>query len=395
MNYTFAHKLASIIIKIRLEKATDQEREILLSWLDENEINRQTYKRIISGESLLKRLRTEEKITDSTDMDLICKTIANKLMRREFNRRIVYPVSIAAGCIVLLISGWLVLGDKNIPQKTFTAENGSKVQLITESGKVINLDKTTPDSIDVATAVIVHKENSLEYMAKKESGITEEKEVKNKIITGVGGEYLFTLSDGTKVWLNALSEIEFPVNFHGDRRVVNLTGEAYFQVKSNDKKPFIVHSLNQSVQVLGTSFNIKAYPDEYHVYTTLLEGSLSVGSGGNKVLLNPGMESVCSRESNELEIRHVNTNFAVAWRSGYFMFNDEDLDNILTILSRWYGVKFVYDEPVTDKNTFSGRLSKYNDISTTLNSITMTGGPAFSIDRNRNTVHISSIRQIN
>jgi ferric-dicitrate binding protein FerR (iron transport regulator) len=120
-----------------------------------------------------------------------------------------------------------------------------------------------------------------------------------------------------------------------------------------------------------------------------------VGSGGNKVLLNPGMESVCSRESNELEIRHVNTNFAVAWRSGYFMFNDEDLDNILTILSRWYGVKFVYDEPVTDKNTFSGRLSKYNDISTTLNSITMTGGPAFSIDRNRNTVHISSIRQIN
>lgn len=389
MNYIFAHKLASIIIKIRLEKATDQEREILLTWLDENEINRQTYKRIISGESILKRLQAEEKITDSTDMDMICKTIANKLMRREFNRRVVYPASITAGCIVLFISGWLLFGEKDTQERILTAESGSKVQLITESGKVINLDKTTPDSIDVATAVIVHKENGLEYMAKNESGIAEVKEVKNKIITGVGGEYSFTLSDGTKVWLNALSEIEFPVNFRGDRRVVNLTGEAYFEVKPNNKKPFIVHSLNQSVEVLGTSFNIKAYPDEYQVYTALLEGSISVGSGGNKVLLTPGMESVCSRESNELEIRPVNTNFSVAWRSGYFMFNDEDLANILNVLSRWYGVKFVYDKPSAGRNTFSGRLNKYNDIETTLKAISMTGGPDFNIDPGRNTIHIN------
>jgi len=389
MNYTFAHKLASIIIKIRLEKATDQEREILLSWLDENEINRQTYKRIISGESLLKRLQIEDKIAESTDMDLICKTIANKLMRREFSRRIIYPASIAAGCIALFITGWLLLGEKEIPETTLTTEIGSKVQLITESGKVINLDKTTPDSIYVATAVIVHKDNGIEYLAKNYSGTADYKEVRNKIITGVGGEYSFILSDGTKVWLNSLSEIEFPVTFHGNRRVINITGEAYIEVKPDYHKPFIVHSLNQSVEVLGTSFNIKAYPDEYQVYTTLLEGSISVGSGGNKVLLTPGMESVCSRESNELEIRKVNTNLAVAWRSGYFMFNDEDLDNILNVLSRWYGVKFVYDQSVTDKNTFSGRLSKYNDIGITLKSITMTGGPSFFIDRDRGTIHIN------
>ena len=389
MNYNFAHKLAGIIIKIRLGKATDEEREMLLAWLDENEINRQTYKNIISGKSILNRLQLEEKIAESADMDIICKTIASKLMKREFNRKVLYPASVAAGCIVLFIVGWMLFGEKGRQENILPANTGSKVKLITESGNVINLDKGVPDSIDVASAVIVHKENGLEYMAKKESGVEEEREVKNKILTGVGGEYSFTLSDGTKVWLNALSEIEFPVSFHGERRVVNLTGEAYFEVRPDSKRPFIVHSLNQSVQVLGTSFNIKAYPDERQVYTTLLEGSISVGSGGNKVLLSPGMESVCRRESNEIETRQVNTNFSVAWRNGYFMFNDEDLDNILTVLTRWYGVTFVYDKSSEDRHTFSGRLSKYNDIETTLRAITMTGGPVFVIDQEKNTILIN------
>ncbi|MEA5006877.1 MAG: DUF4974 domain-containing protein [Rikenellaceae bacterium] len=388
MDYRDAKKLAEIIIKIRLDKATAEEREMLLSWLDESEANRQTYKNIITGETLLKRLKLEERLNESLDWDAVCGVVARKLMIKEFGRKVVFATSIVAGCIVFIFAGWLFLsqhGEKELPASL--AEN-SKVKLVMGSGKVINLDKEIPDSIDAYAALIVNNDGELVYQAKGEHE-QNQPEVKNKIVTDIGGEYSFVLSDGTKVWLNALSEIEFPVNFKGEKRIVNLKGEAYFEVKQDSKRPFIVHSLNQTIQVLGTSFNIKAYENDRNIYTTLIEGSLAVGSGGSTVMLKPGMESVCQRETNEITTSIANTDFATAWRTGYFMFNNTDLDEILKVLSRWYGVSFIYDKPLAGSNTFSGRFSKYGDISTTLNSIYLTGGPKFKIDSEGKTIHIT------
>ncbi len=388
MDYRDAKKLAEIIIKIRLDKATAEEREMLLSWLDESEANRQTYKNIITGETLLKRLKLEERLNESLDWDAVCGVVARKLMIKEFGRKVVFATSIVAGCIVFIFAGWLFLsqhGEKELPASL--AEN-SKVKLVMGSGKVINLDKEIPDSIDAYAALIVNNDGELVYQAKGEHE-QNQPEVKNKIVTDIGGEYSFVLSDGTKVWLNALSEIEFPVNFKGEKRIVNLKGEAYFEVKQDSKRPFIVHSLNQTIQVLGTSFNIKAYENDRNIYTTLIEGSLAVGSGGSTVMLKPGMESVCQRETNEITTSVANTDFATAWRTGYFMFNNADLDEILKVLSRWYGVSFIYDKPLAGSNTFSGRFSKYGDISTTLNSINLTGGPKFKIDSEGKTIHIT------
>ncbi len=388
MDYRDAKKLAEIIIKIRLEKATAEEREMLLSWLDESESNRQTYKNIITGETLLKRLKLEEKLNESLDWEAVCGVVARKLMIKEFGRKAIFATSIAAGCIALMFAGWLFLSQHNEKElPAFLAEN-SKVKLVMGSGKVISLDKEIPDSIDASAALIVNNEGELVYKAK-ENHEQNQPEVKNKIVTEIGGEYSFVLSDGTKVWLNALSEIEFPVNFHGDKRIVNLKGEGFFEVAHDSKRPFIVHSLNQTIQVLGTSFNIKAYENDRNIYTTLIEGSLSVGSGGSTVMLKPGMESVCQRETNEITTSVANTDFATAWRTGYFMFNNADLDEILKVLSRWYGVSFIYDKPLAGSNTFSGRFSKYGDISTTLNSINLTGGPKFKIDSEGKTIHIT------
>ncbi len=388
MNYNNAKQLAEIIVKIKLNQASEKEREMLLDWLDESEANRQTYKNIISGESLLKRLKIEEKILETVDMNAICMVIARKLMRRESNRRISLSASIAVGCILLFISGWVFFSEKNSSDNILLGNHNSKVKLVMESGNVINLDKGVPDSIDASSAIIVRDAGGLTYRQKDKSTAVGQAEIKNKIITEAGGEYTFTLSDGTKVWLNSLSEIEFPVSFKGDKRVVNLKGEAYFEVKHDSDRPFIVHSLNQSIQVLGTCFNIKAYENEQKIYTTLIEGKVSVGSGGNNVVLSPGMESVCERENNEIETHTVNPYFSIAWRTGYFMFNNEDLDMILRVLSRWYGVEFVYDKPASGPNTFSGRFSKYGDIETTLKSINLAGGPSFTIDKENKTIHI-------
>ncbi len=377
MNYNYARQLAEIIVKIWLNKASENERERLLSWLDENEENRQTYKNIINGESLLKRLRREDKIAETTDFEFLCKEIAQKLLKRKARERALKVMSYAAGCIVLAVGGLLWMGGDNNSKEELLSESVSKVRLVMASGNVINLDKQTPDSIDATSALILKDTNGLIYRAKDESVEGSQEEEKNKIITEVGGEYSFTLSDGTKVWLNSLSEIEFPVNFKGNERIVNLTGEAYFEVTPDAKRPFIVHSLNQSVQVLGTTFNIKAYPDEEIVYTTLVEGKISVGSGGNKVVLSPGMESVCQRSNNGIETHSVNTDFNTAWITGFFMFNNQDLGEMLKVLERWYGYDFKYSDSDTRANTFSGRFNKYSDLGTILSSITLAGGPGF------------------
>jgi len=388
MNYNSAHQLAEIIIKIWLNKASEQERERLLSWLDENEENRQTYKNIKNGETLLKRLKSEEKISQSTNFEMISRKITQKLLKRNTQRKVLNSIYFATGTIVLLVSAWIFLPVNRTPEKITLADN-SKVKLIMASGNVINLDKTSPDSIDATSALIIKDESGLIYKQKemKETGIKDE--VRNKIITETGGEYSFTLSDGTKVWLNSQSEIEFPVSFKGDQRVINLSGEAYFEVAHDSERPFIVHCFNQTVQVLGTSFNIKAYANENKVITTLVEGKVTVGSGGNKITLTPGMESVCHRSNNGIEIYKANPDFATAWRTGYFMFNEQSLEDMIKVLERWYGYEFIYSNQVGETGTFSGRFNKYSDLESTLHSITLAGGPEFFISDNERSVIVN------
>ncbi len=388
MNYNYAHQLAEIIIKIWLNKASEEEREKLLSWLDENEENRQVYKSIIKGETLMRRLKSESKILESPDFDMICRDITHKLLKRRRQKRVNRSLYYATGCLLLFLSAWLFWPKSN-NNNSFPTDNLSKVKLIMASGDVVNLDKSTPDSIDAATALIIREEKGIAYRAKNNL-LREEEEVRHKIVTDTGGEFCFVLSDGTKVWLNSQSEIEYPVNFNGSERVVSLIGEAYFEVAHDAKKPFIVHSLNQTVQVLGTAFNIKAYADDNKVYTTLIEGRVSVGSGGNKVILTPGMESVCLRSNNGIEVQEVNVYFATSWKSGYFMFNDENLDEMLKVLQRWYGFEFNYRDTVRDSNTFSGRFGRYTGLEATLNAITLAGGPEFTISGDEKRVTITT-----
>ncbi len=388
MNYNSAHQLAEIIIKIWLNKASEQERERLLSWLDENEENRQTYKNIISGETLLKRLKNEEKINQSADFETISRKIAQKLLKRNTQRKVLNSIYFATGTIILLVSAWIFWPVNTAPESISSMET-PKVKLIMESGSVINLDKTVPDSIDAKLALIIKDESGLVYKQKELSEAADKKEVRNKIVTETGGEYSFTLSDGTKVWLNSQSEIEFPVSFNGTERVINLIGEAFFEVAPDSERPFIVHSYNQTVQVLGTSFNIKAYADENKVFTTLVEGKVTVGSGGNKITLTPGMESVCLRSNNGIEIYKANINFATAWRTGYFMFNEQSLDEMIKVLQRWYGYEFIYDNQIEGAGTFSGRFNKYSNLDTTLRSITLAGGPQFFINEDEKRVVIN------
>ncbi len=182
----------------------------------------------------------------------------------------------------------------------------------------------------------------------------------NTLSTPTGGQYNIILADGTKVYLNAVSSIKYPTQFNGDKRLVELEGEAYFEVAKNKNKPFIVKSEKQSIEVLGTHFNVHAYANESVVKTTLLEGSVAVSFKNQKSILKPGEESNVSDSFTKIKIREVDTDEAIAWKNGRFKFDNADLKTVMRQLERWYGIKVEYRGDVSDVRFSGGTFMNKN-----------------------------------
>ena len=295
MDLQKAYRLATIIIRVKLGNVTEEERSELLDWLDESEENRRTYKRIIRGEAIGERIAGEERIGKETDYEKIRISVVRSLVGRRRSRRMRLWGSVAAAaciCAVAVTVLWELSGVRAVPeamplagQQTETA----KVKLILHSGEQIALEQKKEQRIESGDAVIKNEHGQLIYESKN-SPATEE--LFNKVVTAIGGEYALILSDGTRVWLNADSELEYPVEFVKKERIVKLSGEAYFEVAPNPEQPFIVEAGGIQTRVLGTSFNIQAYRNEKSVYTTLLTGSIrvAVADGGDAVVLTPGRD---------------------------------------------------------------------------------------------------------
>lgn len=190
--------------------------------------------------------------------------------------------------------------------------------------------------------------------------------------TPKGGTYQITLPDGTRVWLNAATTLQFPSSFAGAERKVELSGEAYFEVAANSKLPFRVLSKGQTVEVLGTSFNLNCYPDENATYTTLIDGKVRVA---NATLL-PGQQAI----NNESGIRtlEVNTDAVLGWKNNYFVFQGEKIDAIMRKISRWYDMEIVYEGSVT-ADDFGGRVNRYVNVSQVLKKLELTNKVHFKI----------------
>ncbi|RHM37784.1 FecR family protein [Butyricimonas virosa] len=400
MERTKARQLAEIIVKIRLRKASDKERSILNDWLDECEANRQTYKRIIRGEAIARRLKTEEQINATANFRKIQENITRALSRQRHLRqwrRLSWGAAAAVliGIAVYTIHPWKT-GEKFVPYSVPTTviaaipNSEMKTMLVTADGKQIDLEQQFPDTLASRQALIHGEKGRLSYNAKTSTTDTAIQEEWNKVITSVGGEYVLTLSDGTRVWMNANTTLEFPVNFVKSQRRVKLQGEAYFEVARDESKPFIVETTGMQTKVLGTTFNIKAYPDESREQTTLLEGKVEVSLSSTsatvpspKLVLEPGMQAQWEEGSTSLSMQAVNPDNIIAWRRGEFVFNEEDINIVLRTLSRWYGVEFISSDIGQETYTFSGMMSKDDKLETTLEILTLAGGPAFKIEGNK------------
>lgn len=181
--------------------------------------------------------------------------------------------------------------------------------------------------------------------------------VYNTLITPRGGQYQVVLPDGSNVWLNAASSLYFPSKFGNGRREVVLTGEAYFEVAKDKAKPFLVKVGDMQVKVLGTHFNIKAYPEEGSIKTSLLEGSVNINKDGISAILAPGEQATLKNQQDNLKIARVDMDAVTAWRSGLFQFVDADIATVMREIGRWYDVRVVYAGEIP-KRRFDGKISR-------------------------------------
>lgn len=282
-------------------------------------------------------------------------------------------IGYAAAAIVLLsfsVALYLTVGHgnkKNQPdQAALILPGGNKAVLTLSNGTKILLDDAHKGEIAKQSNMSITKtaNNQIVYAANANlQGNQPAYQLENTITTPNGGQYQLVLPDGTKVMLNAASSLTYPASFHGNERVVKLDGEAYFEVAKNKLMPFRVKSGNQTVEVLGTHFNINAYNDEANIKTTLLEGSVKVSSGTNYALIVPGQQAVAPKNGMGDIVKYtVDVEKETAWKNGLFSFQNDDLRSVMRQVARWYNVSVVYADNLPHEK-FTGEISRNSNLS--------------------------------
>ncbi|WPU96113.1 DUF4974 domain-containing protein [Mucilaginibacter sabulilitoris] len=273
---------------------------------------------------------------------------------------------------------------KNQPLKNDISPGGNKAILTLANGSQIILTGAKNGTIAQQGLVAVDKtaDGQIVYNNGQGSsglGETADKVAMNTMTTPRGGQYWVVLPDGSRVLLNAASSLTYPTSFSGNERKVELTGEAYFEVAHNAAKPFKVSSNGQTVEVLGTHFNINAYKDEPAIKTTLLEGKVKVTANAlNKAhFLQPGQQSVFNAQT--FAVNQVETDGVVAWTNGQFVFEGDNIQYIMRTVSRWYDVDITYNGTAPD-DIFGGSVSRFNNISEVLKILQLTGKVHFKIE---------------
>ncbi|MEQ6121255.1 FecR domain-containing protein [Reichenbachiella sp. MALMAid0571] len=302
------------------------------------------------------------------------------------NRFLTLGISIAAAIALVVATVFLFQELQEDAQPVLTKKvneilpGQSKATLILDDGSSYDLSQGANVRLRSGKTLINSEGAKIKYTTDEiEQSVTKY----NTLMIPKGGEYLVELSDGTKVWLNAATTLKYPVQFVGDERNVELTGEAYFEVAHNASKPFHVISGGQSLEVLGTEFNVSAYKDDSHIVTTLVKGKVSVYgtiTKANQQILLPNQQTTMNRSSGEITSKTVDPTNFIAWKSGAFYFQDKTFDGMMKVLSRWYNIDVFYENEAVRSIRFTGRFKRYDDFETVKKLIEKTDEVKFKID---------------
>ena len=315
---------------------------------------------------------------------------ADKPVARVRSLRSLYRYISAAAIVVILgIGAYFYINTLRQPKQIASSNirpGDSKAVLVMENGETIELDKNLKANEVFALNPTIKSITDGELVYNKDAEGGSKPAGINILRTPKGGEYRVVLPDGTIAWLNSDSELKFPTSFDDASRQVELKGEAYFEVTSYSNKtwPFIVNTLHQEVQVLGTKFNISAYQEDDFVKTALLEGKVRVLNKNSQktVILKPGQEASLNKASSQLNVYFTEVEEAIAWKEGLFVFNNEDLYLAMKKIARWYDVDVVYKGDFKDKEIW-GTVSRNEDINSLFKTLEATGVATFKIEGRR------------
>ena len=297
-----------------------------------------------------------------------------------------------AASIIGLVGLFSFFNYKTSLQELPTEPSIAKTVVEIEDGAVV---LTLGNGTDVALTKSGYQNNNISSngseLIYKEIGETAESNeiVYNYITVPRGGDFFVQLSDGTKVWLNSESKLKFPVTFIGNSRNVELLyGEAYFEVSPStlhNGKNFVVHSRQQTVEVLGTEFNLKAYNDEEYIITTLIEGKVSLTHDNIAEInaLRPSQQATFNSQTKNVDVKTVDVDAIIAWRKGILSFSNASLKDIMQSLSRWYDLDVMYTDESLANQKFNGIFRKTQNIENILMSIEKTQQATFKINGNK------------
>ena len=354
--------------------------ELLRERLESDAEAMRLFREIRETEKILKSVQAQEKI----DLQKSWQRLDSSLVGRSRKGWWLFWTvgSVVAASVALLLMFVFPFTRQVEQPETLVSQvgitpGGVKAVLQYEDGKTIDL--TSSSSRIVISDGLVLVNDSLKGL-RFDQGELENRPMKYHTLTvPVGGEYHFTLADGTRVWVNSASEVRFPNCFSGERREIYVKGEVYLEVARDEKHPFIVYTGENEVRVLGTRFNLTAYPDEQKVITTLVEGSVEFRNDQSSVRLKPGEQSVLNRDTNKLEKQKVDVSIYTSWVSGTYEYERSPLSDITRQLSRWYDVQFIYESTEFSNHPFTGVVKRDQSLEEVLSIIEKTTNIRFKI----------------
>lgn len=375
------YEITRLISLYMVGEISREEMDRLMRWVEMSDANRAFFQKVSGDDAWKERYARYRKIDE--------KAAFTRFERRIKGRRVYFRQWIgyaAAVCLVVGLVTWFWTGEDKSKQSMVMAESiqpgEMKATLKLSTGEEIRLDGKTEETVSAEGSMQVRNTNDGIIYERQDtlSGNGGDENRFNTLKTSRGGEYSVVLSDGTVVYLNSASELRYPVQFNERERVVYFSGEGYFKVAKDRERPFRVVVDDMRIRVYGTKFNVNTFK-ETGVQTVLLEGSVGISVKGKQkeYRLKPSQMAEFNRKDLSVEVKDVNPESFVAWKDGFFAFDEESLEEIMNTLARWYDVEVFYVNNDLKNLHFTGHLKRYDQITTILKAIESAVNVKFSV----------------
>ena len=357
----------------------EEERE-LEAWRKASPRNEETFRKLVEQRFSPEEYARYRQARQSDDWPELRRKLRKRGRARYLSGG--WIARYAAVLLVGVVAAWWLARSEDEPVPSVTVARQEilpgemKAVLRLESGERIALGKRAERQDErLAVRGISERDSALVY------GEQPERRVERHVLTVPrGGEYVLTLADSTRVWMNSDSELRYPSRFEGGERRVSVTGEAYFQVAKDESLPFVVEAGGAAVRVTGTEFNVMAYPDDGRVETTLVSGGVDVEANGQTRRVAPGSQAVYDKASGSLDVRAVDLALYTSWKDGLFEFRDMPLGAVARQLERWYDVEILFADPAVADIRFTGAVKKMKPLAFILDIIQGTRSVDYRIE---------------